>query len=752
MVRTREALVNAIADHLNIQRPLISTGATVDTDFLDAIASGIGLEKPSGNAYRRVESLIIHLGGHYDSRRDTSEWRGITGGGTITNFAWRKICALVTGRSFLFYIPDDEMRDSGQSFSIPIGEAKSVTQAIIESLPYASICFRSSGDKSAELQFASVFKVLQDGRSTRILFKETSSAVSEELVVEIEREIGSKVSMVEVQSWSPLLHDEISKKNEESDRKMSEENSNLPEEFEVDITPDANSLRNYQAMDFTPWYAIGEFIDNSITSAMRDAQALKAFNQDFTLRIDIDFDERSKSLRVKDNAAGIPKARIGDALTSGKTATVSSIGLGRYGVGMKAAAFWWGSKLEVTTYPLGEAAGSNVTIDISGEDNVAAKVRVSSIVHNRSHGTTVEVHDLWKRIPAAKTVTKIKSYLPSIYREYLGLHTHEGVELECEIYYQGEKLEYKEPALLKAPFWADRNTKPSDADEVIFWKKDVKITLPSGAIASGWVGILEKMSRDLSGLVLKYKGKIVVGAAAIGDNAVSDESTSGMFKPKDIFGQAGSAVNQTIIGEFDIVGIPKTLTTNGFQWSDVDRDYFIEELKKELSEGENAYLAMARNYRRRWTTEKPEVDVKKQDEKERDAAHKDWDQDIDHNPVPGGVEDVPAIDPDDLEGHFELSLIDNEGHNHKFKLTLVGNPNFDLFKIVSRTPSEHLVYVNLNHAMFNDITDEALKRLMLQKIFMTMALAIVLEGSVELNAFVRKFNNEAKKRNRSADE
>jgi hypothetical protein len=54
--------------------------------------------------------------------------------------------------------------------------------------------------------------------------------------------------------------------------------------------------------------------------------------------------------------------------------------------------------------------------------------------------------------------------------------------------------------------------------------------------------------------------------------------------------------------------------------------------------------------------------------------------------------------------------------------------------------------------MFNDITDEALKRLMLQKIFMTMALAIVLEGSVELNAFVRKFNNEAKKRNRGADE
>ena len=534
---------------------------------------------------------------------------------------------------------------------------------------------------------------------------------------------------------------------------MDENDGRVEGEFEVDITPDANSLRNYKAMDFTAHYAIGEFIDNSITSAMRDADLIKAIDPNFVLRIDINFDAASNALVIKDNAAGIPKNRIGDALTTGKTATANSVGLGRYGVGMKAAAFWWGSRLELTTFPIGEDAGSHVVIDISGDSNVPPKVVVHPIKHNASHGTVVTVRGLWKKIPATTAVTAIKSYLPSIYREYLGRHTHEGIDLECEIFYQGQKLEYREPAILSAPFWADRNTKPSASAPWVEWKKSVEIALPSGAKATGWVGILEKMSRDLSGLVLKYKGKIVVGAAAIGDDAIADDSASGMFKPREIFGQAGSAVNQTLIGEFEIEGIPKTLTTNGFQWSDEDRLHFIATLKTELQAGEASYLEMARNYRRRWNAEKPPVDVEEQDKKEVDSTQRDWNQtDHDHNPVDNDGDAFPNPDPSEVEGEFVLKLQDNEGHQHTFLLTLLGDPSYDLFNIHDKPNDEHRVSVNLNHPIFNDVSDEAVKRLMLQKIFMTMASAIVLDGSPELKSFVRKFNSEASKRNRQVDE
>ena len=37
--------------------------------------------------------------------------------------------------------------------------------------------------------------------------------------------------------------------------------------FDIDITPSVTTYELYQNMSYTHWFAIGEFIDNSITSA-----------------------------------------------------------------------------------------------------------------------------------------------------------------------------------------------------------------------------------------------------------------------------------------------------------------------------------------------------------------------------------------------------------------------------------------------------------------------------------------------------
>lgn len=65
--------------------------------------------------------------------------------------------------------------------------------------------------------------------------------------------------------------------------------------FDVNIQPDVSALRMFRSMSFTPWYALGEFVDNSITSAMKNKDALVAVNgRDYRLRerITIDWDVR----------------------------------------------------------------------------------------------------------------------------------------------------------------------------------------------------------------------------------------------------------------------------------------------------------------------------------------------------------------------------------------------------------------------------------------------------------------------------
>jgi hypothetical protein len=41
----------------------------------------------------------------------------------------------------------------------------------------------------------------------------------------------------------------------------------MSDSFDIDITPSVTTYELYQRASYTHWFAIGEFIDNSITSA-----------------------------------------------------------------------------------------------------------------------------------------------------------------------------------------------------------------------------------------------------------------------------------------------------------------------------------------------------------------------------------------------------------------------------------------------------------------------------------------------------
>jgi hypothetical protein len=189
----------------------------------------------------------------------------------------------------------------------------------------------------------------------------------------------------------------------------------------VDVRPDASALRVFQNMTYSEWYALGEFIDNSLTSAQQNHQELVSVNgKDYRLRVDVAIDGENGVIQISDNAAGISRSHLGSAVRTGSLPIDSSTGLSIHGVGMKAAAFWWGARLTIETYPIKETVGFKLVIDLDEiDERRSGEIEVEEVRHRGFPGTTIRIEKLRRGIPQRRTVGKIRSYLPSIYRKFL---------------------------------------------------------------------------------------------------------------------------------------------------------------------------------------------------------------------------------------------------------------------------------------------------------------------------------------------
>ena len=138
----------------------------------------------------------------------------------------------------------------------------------------------------------------------------------------------------------------------------------MADDFNVDITPSVTTYELYQIASYTHWFAIGEFIDNSITSAFLNWEELqKLYGGKYQLNIEIDFDNDAKTLTIIDNAAGIARGEIQRALRAGEPPADRSL-LSVHGVGMKMSSFWMGRNLNIKTWPLNVSLGYEVSVDL----------------------------------------------------------------------------------------------------------------------------------------------------------------------------------------------------------------------------------------------------------------------------------------------------------------------------------------------------------------------------------------------------
>jgi len=381
------------------------------------------------------------------------------------------------------------------------------------------------------------------------------------------------------------------------------------EPSEISAKPGLEVLRTYRSMVLTPWNALGEFVDNAVTSfwdQIVDHPDDSRFDQ---LTVDITWDSVGQILTITDNAAGIPftEAGWGRALQAG-VANPNPRGLSVHGVGMKAAGLWWAPVIKVRSKFIDDDFEVSAKFDLdemiaSGIDTVPlSKKPVSDL---DSHGTTITLEGLnpGRSYPQTASVTKVRTFLASMYRSYLRgdeafLHPRTGKKW-LTLNVGGKKLSYEEPEFLVKPYWpSDKG--PGENLESLTWRKNFTLSIPTSRAAegasatvkvSGWVGILAKMKKGASGLFLTFRGK---GVSGVEQGAGSDGAA---YRPFKIFGPAQGWRARRLIGEFEVSGFGKSLTTDAVNWSPEEEEAFIDALLSEIKDPEFPLYQMANNFR-----------------------------------------------------------------------------------------------------------------------------------------------------------
>ena len=71
----------------------------------------------------------------------------------------------------------------------------------------------------------------------------------------------------------------------------------------INIRPTMGILGVLSRINYTPWHATAEFVDNSIQSFVKNKPRLKKLHNNYKLKIDIYIS--NSVIEIKDNAAGI---------------------------------------------------------------------------------------------------------------------------------------------------------------------------------------------------------------------------------------------------------------------------------------------------------------------------------------------------------------------------------------------------------------------------------------------------------------
>ena len=189
----------------------------------------------------------------------------------------------------------------------------------------------------------------------------------------------------------------------------------------VDIRPGVSVLAVLRHLNYRPWYALSEFVDNAVQSFIEHRPTLQKIQGDGRrLRVDIDIDTASPPrISIRDNAAGIFESEYDRAFRPAAIPP-DRTGLAEFGMGMKSAACWFAPRWAVRTSALGEPVARSVHFDIENivnDDIEELTIQESEEAPDR-HYTEIVLEDVF-HVPVGRTVSKLKEHLTDIYRAFM---------------------------------------------------------------------------------------------------------------------------------------------------------------------------------------------------------------------------------------------------------------------------------------------------------------------------------------------
>ncbi len=341
----------------------------------------------------------------------------------------------------------------------------------------------------------------------------------------------------------------------------------------VNIRPGISVLSVLRHLNYKPWFALAEFVDNAVQSYRSNQDELEALNgTDFKLQVRIDIDATWPArISIKDNAAGIARVEFPRAFRPAAIPPDRS-GLSEFGMGMKSAACWFSPRWSVRTTALREPVERTVRFDVERiVHDQLEELAIEEVASDPDrHFTEITLEGL-HHVPVKRTVTKIKEHLTDIYRVFI----RNGL---LELFFVGDLLIYDEPSILHVPYVRDPDGAPRR------WRKVIHFDFGHGLSANGFAALRDPGSFAKSGFALFRRGRLIQGSADDG------------YRPGMIFGQAGSHRSLRMFGELHLEGFEISHTKDGFRW-DENEQPFLELLKVHLNEESLPLLHQADDYR-----------------------------------------------------------------------------------------------------------------------------------------------------------
>lgn len=341
----------------------------------------------------------------------------------------------------------------------------------------------------------------------------------------------------------------------------------------VPIRPGVSVLSILRHLNYKPWFALAEFVDNAVQSYLANRERLEAVHgPQFKLKVEIAIEPVAPArIVIRDNAAGIalrdfPRAFRPAAIPPDRS------GLSEFGMGMKSAACWFAPRWSVRTKALDELVERTVRFDVATivRDQLEELGIAEEPATSTDHFTELILEQPY-HLPAGRTIAKIKDHLTDIYRVYI----RDGL---LELRFGPDELRYVPPRILRAPFARDTSGEEKE------WSKAIAFDLGVGLSAHGFAGLMDPMNTNRSGFALFRRGRLIEGSG--------DEG----YRPPLVFGQPGNFRWRRLFGELHLEGFEVSHTKDGFRW-DENEQPFLELLREHLDSDDMPLLRQADLYR-----------------------------------------------------------------------------------------------------------------------------------------------------------